>query len=59
MRSCEVCCRSWSFYAFDEQQQIATFFASDGQTTIDPDGSGPLFETPIAGPLPDELNFLP
>ena len=41
------------------QAQIAAFFASDGATTIDPDGAaGPLFETPIAGPLPEALNFL-
>ena len=37
--------------------QIATFFASDGATTIDPDGPGPVFETPIAGPLPEGTNF--
>jgi hypothetical protein len=41
------------------QQQIAEFFASDGETVIDPDGPGPLFEVPIAGPLPEELNFIP
>jgi len=41
------------------QQQIAEFFASDGTTVIDPDGAGPLFEVPIAGPLPEELNFIP
>lgn len=40
------------------QAQIATFFATDGQVTIDPDGSGPLFETPISLPLPETLNFL-
>jgi hypothetical protein len=40
------------------QTQIAVFFASDGATVIDPDGAGPIFETPIAGPLPEELNFL-
>jgi dienelactone hydrolase len=40
------------------QAQIATFFASDGAVTIDPDGPGPLFETPIALPLPEALNFL-
>jgi hypothetical protein len=26
---------------------------------IDPDGSGPFFETPIVGSLPEELNFIP
>ncbi len=45
--------------AFAAQQQIASFLASGGTTTIDPDGAGPLFETPIAGPLPETLNFLP
>jgi hypothetical protein len=45
--------------ALEAQAQVATFFASDGQTLLDPDGPGPLFETPIAGPLPEELNFLP
>ncbi len=45
--------------AFAAQQQIATFLASGGAITIDPDGPGPLFETPIAGPLPETLNFLP
>ncbi len=41
------------------QVQLATFLASGGATTIDPDGAGPLFETPIAGPLPETLNYLP
>jgi hypothetical protein len=41
------------------QSQIATFLASDGTLTIDPDGAGPLFETPIIGPLPETLNLLP
>jgi hypothetical protein len=40
------------------QAQIATFFATDGAVTIDPDGPGPLFETPIALPLPETANFL-
>jgi Big-like domain-containing protein len=44
-------------FAIAAQQQVATFFASDGATTIDPDGPGPYFETPIAGPLPETLNF--
>jgi hypothetical protein len=43
-------------FALSSQQQIATFFASGGTTTIDP---GPLWEVPIAGPLPEELNYLP
>jgi hypothetical protein len=41
------------------QQQIAEFFASNGTSTIDPDGAGPLFEVPIVPPLPEELNFIP
>jgi len=41
------------------QLQIATFLGTGGAVTIDPDGAGPLFETPIAGPLPETLNFLP
>jgi Bacterial Ig-like domain len=41
------------------QAQIATFFASDGALTVDPDGAGPLFETPIVPPLPETLNFIP
>jgi hypothetical protein len=45
--------------AFQAQAQIAAFFASDGALTIDPDGAGPLFETPIVLPLPEGLNFIP
>jgi hypothetical protein len=45
--------------ALQAQTQVATFFASDGATVIDPDGAGPLFETPIVGPLPELTNFLP
>jgi hypothetical protein len=41
------------------QQQIGVFLASGGTATIDPDGAGPFFETPIAGPLPEGLNFIP
>jgi hypothetical protein len=46
-------------YAIAAQRQIAAFFASGGATTIDPDGTGPFFETPLAGPLPETLNFIP
>ena len=46
-------------YAVAAQRQIATFFASRGATTIDPDGSGLFFETPIVGALPETLNFIP
>lgn len=46
-------------FAVAAQIQIATFFASGGTTVIDPDGTGPFFETPIALPLPETLNFIP
>jgi len=26
---------------------------------VDPDSAGPFFEVPIAGPLPETLNFIP
>jgi hypothetical protein len=40
------------------QQQIAVFFESDGTVVIDPDtATGLFFEVPIAGPLPEVLNF--
>jgi hypothetical protein len=45
--------------ALEAEEQAATFLASDGQLIIDPDGAGHLFETPIAGPLPEELSFIP
>jgi hypothetical protein len=45
--------------AVGAQSQIGVFFASDAALTIDPDGPGPLFEVPIAGPLPETLNFIP
>ena len=43
--------------ALAAQEQIATFFESDGTVVIDPDGAGPFFEVPIVGPLPEGLNF--
>lgn len=45
--------------ALQAEEQAATFLASDGQVIIDPDGAGPLFETPIAGPLPEDFSFIP
>ena len=45
-------------FALAAQAQIATFFASNGATFIDPDGAGPFFETP-ASTLPERLNFIP
>jgi hypothetical protein len=41
------------------QAQIAVFFTSDGTMVIDPDGALPFFEVPIAGPLPEDLAFIP
>jgi hypothetical protein len=40
------------------QTQIAVFFATNGQRTIDPDGDGAIFETP-AGTLPEDTGFNP
>ena len=40
------------------QEQIAVFLASDGTQTIHPEPMR-FFEVPIAGPLPEELNFIP
>ncbi|MCP9487113.1 MAG: Ig-like domain-containing protein [Gaiellaceae bacterium MAG52_C11] len=45
--------------ALQAQAQIATFFASGGAVTIDPDGAGTFFETPMVGPPPEDLAFLP
>jgi Big-like domain-containing protein len=45
--------------ALEAQAQIATFFASDGATMIDPDGAGVFFEVPIVPPLPEVTNFIP
>jgi hypothetical protein len=44
--------------AAQAQGQIAHFFATDGADTLDPDGPGVQFETPIMLPLPETLNFL-
>jgi Bacterial Ig-like domain len=46
-------------FAISAQQQIVTFFGTNGLLTVDPDAAGPFFEAPIAGPLPEGLNFLP
>jgi hypothetical protein len=45
-------------FAFAAQQQIATFFASDGALTVDPDAAGPFFETPTSM-VPEDLAYLP
>jgi hypothetical protein len=49
---------SAALYAIQAQTQIATFFASDGSTTIDPDGPAPFFETPTSM-VPEDLAFIP
>jgi hypothetical protein len=46
-------------YAVGAQQQIAVFFATNGATTIDPDGANPFFEVPVVGALPEGLNYIP
>jgi hypothetical protein len=46
-------------YSVAAQTQIAVFFATSGAMTIDPDGAGPIFETPVGLPLPETLNFIP
>ena len=45
--------------AVGAQEQMAVFFATGGALTIDPDGADPLFEVPIVGALPEDLNFIP
>ncbi len=45
--------------AIQAQTQIATFLASGGAVTIDPDGPGPFFETPMVGPPPEDLAYIP
>ena len=45
--------------AFAAQDQIAQFFASNGAVVVDPDGAGPLFETPMVGPPPEDLAYIP
>jgi pimeloyl-ACP methyl ester carboxylesterase len=46
-------------FALAAQRQIATFLKSDGALIIDPDGAGPIFETPFLGPLPEGLDYFP
>ena len=46
-------------YAFAAQAQMATFLASDGTTILDPDLAGPIFETPMSGPPPEDLAYIP
>jgi Bacterial Ig-like domain len=59
---------SVALYAIEAQTQMATFLASDGVTTIDPDGApdptladptkGLIFETPTSM-VPEDLAFIP
>jgi hypothetical protein len=49
---------AWRDIALGAQEQIATFFESDGTEIIQPQPSR-FFETPIQGPLPEDLNFIP
>jgi hypothetical protein len=49
---------AWRDVALGAQEQIATFFESDGAEIIQPQPSR-FFETPIQGPLPEDLNFIP
>ena len=54
-------------FAIAAQGQIATFFATNGALTLDPDFVallsglyvGDFFETPVVTPLPEGLNFIP
>jgi hypothetical protein len=48
---------AWRDIALGAQEQIATFFESDGTEIIQPQPSR-FFETPIQGPLPEDLNFI-
>src|SRR5262249_5258188 len=44
--------------ALGAQEQIAVFFATGGEVIIHPSPER-FFETPIQGPLPEDLNFIP
>ena len=45
--------------ALAAQDQIAQFFASNGTVVVDPDGAGPLFETPLSVPPWEDLAYIP
>jgi hypothetical protein len=45
-------------FARSEQEQIATFFASDGTVVIQPEPMR-FFEVPVVLPLPEGLNYIP
>jgi Bacterial Ig-like domain len=44
-------------FAIAAQTQLATFLASDGATTIDPDAAGTIFETPTSM-VPEDLAYI-
>jgi hypothetical protein len=46
-------------FALAAQRQIAIFLKTEGAQTLDPDGDGPIFETPIKAALPEDLGFSP
>lgn len=46
-------------FALAAQRQIAVFLKTEGVQTVDPEGDGLVFETPIKGPLPEDLGFSP
>jgi hypothetical protein len=48
---------AWRDIALGAQEQIATFLASDGTEIIHPEPAR-FFETPIQGPLPEDLSFI-
>jgi len=43
--------------ASQAQDQIAAFFNSNGETIIEPDGAGSLFETPAVA-IPTDFGFI-
>jgi hypothetical protein len=48
---------AWRGIVLGVQEQIATFFTSDGTVVIHPEPSR-FFEVPIQGPLPEDLNYI-
>jgi hypothetical protein len=48
----------WRAIALGAQEQIASFFASDGQQIMHPEPNR-FLEVPIQGPLPESLNYIP
>jgi len=45
-------------FALGAQEQIGSFFASDGTEIVHPEPAR-FFEVPIQGPLPEDLNYIP